>query len=312
MRLALVMLLWASVAAAQTPIRSWNVTSGGKPYGCTTWGDGQEGTWFTLSRLAAGSPSGTDALRVEMIPTNDLGDQGWGCGFPGESGSIAQSASNVRYVRFRIYFEGPMNWRSDNAGGSYSSNNRTGPDKLFIMANLCNSVSDYTRIILHLYADPPDRDTPFLRLTQGTGGAAPADYYEAVTNTWLHVQGKIVPSSTSVAEDGATYLYVNNDNEGAPDASEVGQLITTTGWGVGDCPGSQTVFGDGSQNPLSDDVATSANYRLADFEVDDEFDPNWSDAEAPPTSGPVRLRIRGGDMASAMSLLLLPILWRRR
>lgn len=298
--------LLAGVAAAQTsPIYAWSVTSAGKPYGCASWGDGQEGVWFTLSRQATSLPiSGHDYLRIAFIPNNDLGDDGMGCAFAGESSSVAQGA--VRYIRFRVRYNSPINWRSDNSGGAYSANNRTAPDKLFIMGNTCGTP---TRMIAHQYAEGPDRDTPILRFTQGTGGAAPADWLPIPVDQWNNVQLKVLSSSDGSTSDGATYIYLNNDAEGSPDASEVGQLITTTGWSTAGCPSSGIIFGDGSMNPLSDDdVTTAAVNDYADFEYDDEFDPHWHSGGGGGGggSGPVRLRLSGSDVVLLAGLCLCP------
>jgi hypothetical protein len=282
---ALALALSVRVFAQTTPILSSNITSAGKPYGCDTWEDGAEGTWYTLTRVAGGSPSGNDSLRMTWIRTNDLGNQQWGCRFAA-SLEAAPAQGSTRYVRWRLKYTAPMNWRSDtNALNEYEANNRTAPDKFFILGNNsngCGGVSTH-RVITHQFAEFPDRNIPLLKTQQGT--RSPGNFYTAATNTWLSIQVKITSSSDTSTSDAVIRTYVNDDNEASPTHTQSGELITTAGWGTSGCAGSHIVWGDGSANPLSDDVAdTAAELEMADFEYDDAFDPNWYGAVATPAN----------------------------
>lgn len=263
--------------AQTSPIYSWTISSSGKPYGCNSWVDGPENTWFTLSRNTGG-PGSLEFLRVTAIANNDTGDSGWGCRWPGEGSSVAQGSS--RYIRFYYRVNSPVNWRSDScAVPPCSSNNRTTPDKLFILGDTCGSP---TRMIAHQYAEGPARDTPQIQFVQGTRNSDVGSWVTITPDVWHAIQLAVHSSSTAVATDGNSYVYVDNTNQGAPDGVWENRLITTDGWSTVGCASSVIGFGDFSYNPLSDDdPTTSAIVDLAGFEYDDEWDPNWTVPETP-------------------------------
>jgi hypothetical protein len=130
-------------------------------------------------------------------------------------------------------------------------------------------------VIYWQYAYPPKRDRPLNILTQNIGNGT--GYFEVPINDWYSVQIRITSSSTETASNGALHVYINTNNEDRPTASRKGVRINTHGWGRNTCRGSHIVWGDGSYNPLTDDdVTANAVVEIADFEYDDQFDPNWA------------------------------------
>jgi hypothetical protein len=95
---------------------------------------------------------------------------------------------------------------------------------------------------------------------------------------WLSVQIRIESSSTSSAYDGRLSVWIDNNNVIKPShATAKDILIKTAGWGRDTCSGSHIVWGDGSFGALTpNDPSASVIINLADFEYDDEFDPDWS------------------------------------
>jgi hypothetical protein len=294
----------AAQSSQMTPILRTDIRAATAPnYGCDSWDYSNVNRWWRLTLIPGGSPSGRDALRFEGIRTTEIGNDGWGCRFDASMEPTPRQGS-IRYARWRIKYVNPINWRSDaSATEGAVPNNRTAPDKLFILGNTCES-SAYqpTRVILWQYAEAPSRSQPLLNFTQNIGPGT--GFRQVPGNTWLNIQVKIVSSSTESASDGSLHLYVNNNNEGSPTASGTGIRIRTAGWGRNTCASSHVVWGDGSYNPLSAADPTTSNItELADFEYDDQFDPGWAIGSSTSSgpSAPTNLRI-----LSSASLVLLP------
>lgn len=282
MRRLLVMLVCvcaATTASAQPVIQRWTVRDDGSK-GCPgTWSGGpREGQWYRFDVLPGASPTGTAALRVTGIPTAEVGDVGWGCTMAPEP--VALPAGTVRYVRARLRYQTPMVWQSDNRTGQVALNNRTPPDKFFILGNLSG---DSSRVIWHQYAAPPGRTEPFIRVTQGTGSSAPAAWVPVPTDRWINVQARIVSG-----DRGSICVYLDSNDEAAPTACERDINIGTRGWSTATCPTCHWGFGDFSFNaPSNRNPATRVVYDLADMELGTTFDPQWHvGGGAPPPTGP--------------------------
>lgn len=296
------------------PILRSNISAATAPnYGCDLWDTPDLNNWYTFSLQPGASPSGNDAIRFTAIRTTLLGDNGWGCSFS-RSLEPSPAQGSVRYARWRMRYVGPVNWRSDNRLGSYEANNRTAPDKMFILGNTCeNGSMQPTRVILWQYAQAPSRSVPILRFTQNIGPGP--ELTNVPVNIWLNVQLKIVSSSSAGAADGSLSIYINNNNESAPTRSAGGIQIKTVGWGRNaGCTGSHILWGDGSFNPLSAaDSTARAVTDLADFEYDDQFDPQWAIGAPAMPSAPTNLRIIPAEASVAgPALLAMMLLLRRR
>lgn len=293
--LLIVLLFWASPLFAQTTPLLATDFDAPSPYGADSFTDtGTASGYWTLEIVPGGSPSGNSSLKVTFLQVDcvpvcqrQFGPR-WTSSLP-----AAPAQGATRYVRFRmkIYDNGLMNWRSDATASGESPNNRSAPDKLFILGNLSGGCggNDTSRVITHLRAPYPDRDYPLIKTEQGTFSGGEAQTERLGVDSWLSIQIKIKSSSTTTAADAEISTYVNNDNESEPDHEFDGEVITTNGWGTAGCGNSQIVFGDGSGNSLSDQDPTSyAVYELADFEFDDEFDDGWfGDLSGVDTTDPV-------------------------
>lgn len=273
---AMVCLAWASASAQMTPIKRWTIGPG-PSFGCPeNFSAPMNGRWYDLAVLPGASPSGADALRITTRPTSETGDRGWGCAFRPETAPIPDGS--VRYARWRQRFVPPVDLRSDSSAAGPRANARTTFDKLFIAGNLSG---DNSRMIYHIDAPAPDRNAPVGRITQGTGSTAPRAFGTLPVGQWNHIQIKIVSG-----RNGAAYQYINNNNEARPDTQEVNISIGTRGWGPG-CPDCFFLFGDGSFNAPSNNPPGRGVMDLADFEWDDEFDPQWARGAGTPPPSPV-------------------------
>jgi hypothetical protein len=300
---------FVDASAQTTPIYRSNFDSGAKPFGFHSWDDRvedlpQNTRRYYRQQLVPGlSPSGHAALRITALRVGGAGDAGWGGRFNGEATAPPQGA--VRYARWRIRYISPINWRSDSCATppNCGSNVRTTPDKLFILGNTCeNSPYQPTRIIYWQYADYPNRANPLANFSQNIGPSA-GGFMPLGVDTWLNVQVEIRSSSSTTAGDGQLKVWVNRNDYSNPNQDSGRSIpIKTAGWGRNTCSSSHIVFGDGSYNPLSTDGATNAVQEIADFEYDDQFDPQWAIGAAGMPSRPSNFRVTPGPMA----LSLLP------
>ncbi len=297
-----------SKALAQTtPILRSDIRATTAPnYGCDSWHSESEGTYYRMTRITGGSPSGRDSLRFEAIPTSrsDVQFQ-WGCVFDASLEPTPPQGA-TRYARWRIKVLSTVAWKSLWAGGSSTG------DKMFILGNNCES-SPYmpTRVIVKDQTTGPSYSNPTLGLYQNIGpgtGDRPIP-----VDQWVNVQYRIRSSSSASTSDGRLDIYINNNNEGAPTASGTGINLKTSGWGRNTCQNSWMLWGNGSFRAL----ATGGSHRveIADFEYDDQFDPNWSigspSGSTQPTA-PTGLRILSGIFSLPVGALGIVLFWRQR
>jgi hypothetical protein len=260
----------SDVAAQMTPILRSNISAATAPnYGCDLWDHSLEGRSYRYTRLPAASPSGSDAMRVTAIDAGDSGQVGFGCAF-NQSLEPSPPQGAVRYARWRLRFPSPINWTSNYP--TPGANSAGG--KMFILGNSCER-DPYmpTRIILTNQATGVGRNTPHLMLAQNIGPQT--GWLQVNANQWLNVQIRITSSTTATRSDGRLDLYINNNNQGSPTGSVTGVHIKTAGWGrTAGCGDSFLLWGSGAFNVL----ATGGTYvqDMADFEYDDQFDPNWN------------------------------------
>lgn len=257
------------------------------PYGFDSFDLGNE-TWYTITIVPGASPSGAAAMRVEWLPTDELGNQRFGGSWVA-SLPAAPAQGAVRYLRFRYKVEAPVCWQSDsNALEEFEENVRTAPDKLIILGN---GSGNNSRVIVHQRASFPDRDDPMIKCTQGDYSADGGAGHIAIATTgeWYSIQIEIQSSSTTIATDGVIKQWINNNNYAAPDTTRTGENILTSGW---DSP-AELAVGDGSANPLSNvNPAASAIILIADFQFADDFDAGWH-VTAVQRRRNRRMRVRG-------------------
>ncbi len=222
------------------------------------------GTNCTLSRLAGASPSGNDAIRLVATATGDAAqfDVYW---FNDDNSMPAVTQGQTRYVRWRYRFNSPIYWPSNQGG----VNARSAGGKAFIIGNSCNE--EEGRVIASLGTNAPNRNDPFVELDRNIDGlniVAP----NLTADTWHSIQIAMVSSSTSVATDGALRLYVDTNTVGSPTDSASGFALPSATWGSSalDCG---LIWGFSAFNELA--LTGTFSVDFADFEYDDEFDPNW-------------------------------------
>jgi hypothetical protein len=260
--------LAAPAAAQMTPIFRMDCGTGGSRYPACGFDyvyTEHEGRYFTRTRVPGGSPSGRDSVRMAAIPGSANAQYEWGWIYTPRT-AVPQGAT--RYIRWRFKIVSPVRWRAVNgnaAGG-----------KLVILGNTCEkSPHSPTRVISNL--DASGGTTPFLRTEQNISG--PPSRLEITSglqaDVWHNVQLRIRSSSTASSTDGLLSQYQNtaNANEGSPTAQSSGGFnLKTTGWSTVGCADSGMAFGN-TFNAL----ASGENFviEVADFEYDDQFDPNW-------------------------------------
>jgi hypothetical protein len=285
----------SEVAAQMTPILRSDIRADTAPnYGCDGWNSQAEGTYYRLTRISGGSPSGRDSLRFEAIgTTRDDVQFHWGCFFQSSLEPTPPQGA-TRYVRWRLKVLSPVYWYSNYSGGTSTG------DKMFILGNTCeNSPYMPTRVIASERTTSPSFNNPMLGMSQNIGpgtGERPIP-----VDQWVSVQFRIISSSTDSTSDGRLDMYLNNNNQGSPTASGTGILIKTAGWGTNTCSESWMLWGNGSFRAMAPNG--SHRVEIADFEYDDQFDPNWaigSQSGSSQPSAPSNLRI-------ISSLLSLPV-----
>lgn len=296
MRLALVGLLVAlpSLAQAQiTPLFRQIISAAEAPD--YNWGNVNEteyGVSHNVTRVAGGSPSGNDSLRIVGIVVSTNTQTGSHLFRSMPEASLAQGG--VRYVRWRYYVAPNPVWPS-NVGGT---NGQSAAGKVIIVGNGCGFSGD--RFIVSFEAtNSTTRANPSIHVGKGVS----SDFHSVsiTPDHWYSVQHRITTSSDDVTADGRLDTWVDEDNatEASPTASTTG--ITLDSAGYGSSGGCQLQHGIDTFNYLSDAVANpSLDLQIADFEYDDEFDPTWGDVGGTPpapTSERYRLRFRSALLA---------------
>jgi hypothetical protein len=258
-----------------TPIFRMNCGTGGSSYpACGFEHQGGDTQYYTMTRLPGGSPSGSDAIQLDLIPTTEGRQFDITWAQAPETNAIAQGS--VRYIRYRIQIVGPVDWRS-----SYNDPqgmNRLGT-KHAVLGNLCERAPyGPTRVISNIGSSTGTPATVFWRTEQNIAGPPSRfDISPIVPDVWHNVQIKIQSSSTRSTADGMLYQYIDaaNQSESTPTAqSSGGFVLSTAGWTRAEgCADSGIFFGGAAMSTLA--PGGHAAFRIADFEYDDAFDPNW-------------------------------------
>lgn len=234
------------------------------------------GVHFRRSRIAAGSPSGRDAVQFDMVPSRTHVQHyfGWRLDRPP---AVPQGAS--RYFRFRLKVRSPI---------QYAGNESSWGAKFIILGDGCESHFPPTRVIVNLGASATDVSRAFLRIEQNIAGPpSRIDTAPLAPDVWHNVQVKVRSSSTASATDGMLFVYLNGDNrsEQAPTMQSSGPFrLRTAGWS-GDCSMGFGYFAGTTLQP-----GGSASFQVADFEYDDAFDTAWhtpsGQPQPPPSAAP--------------------------
>jgi len=263
--------------------------------------------YYRRSRVPAGSPSGSDATQFDWTPTTatnlDFG-YGWGLTNAGRLAPVPQGG--VRYIRYRLRINAPVNWRT-------ASDTRWA-SKIVILGNTCENGTHMPTRVIQMLRSHGDSiwDRTYLDFSQNidTGGPGAAGPYGVLpVGQWINIQLKIQSSSTTSNADGRLSVYYNNNNEGAPTMrSSSGIVLKTSGWSPSTCSGSHMIFGGSAREVMA---GANLSFQVADFEYDDAFDPNWdlgsAGGSASSPAAPSGLRIVSGagilPLGAVLSLL---------
>jgi hypothetical protein len=287
--LALGLILSGHVTSAQsqmTPI--FKMTSSGT---CPRYAWQQDPTQgreynrlYTISCLPGQAPSGAAAIRFTAIPTAGLNDSTqpddarWGYGSGGWIDAQPPPQGTIWYARWRVRLNGVQNWRVWDGGGSDGY-------KGFILGNNCQGTG--SRIIALDF--PSNFSDVGITLNKNIGPPTTSPRLIYPTNQWAHIQVKIQSSTTTTATNGRIFVYLNNNNQANPNASTVGAALVTSGWTRPGCADSNMTWGPGAWWPMATGGAQSLDW--ADFELDDQFDPNWFLAPAGTPTTPTAFNV---------------------
>lgn len=288
--LAACLLVLPSLAQAQPLFRQIISAAEAPDYNWGNVNEDEYGVSHTVTRVAGGSPSGNDSLRIVGIVVGTNTQTGSHLFRAMPETSVPQGAA--RYIRWRVYIAPNPVWPS-NVGGT---NNNSAAGKVIIMGNGCGFSGD--RFIVSLEAtNSTTRANPSLHIGKGVG----SDFHSInlTPDTWYSVQHRITTSSTDATADAEIATWVNADNatEGSPTNSNTGFTLNSEGYGSD--LGCQLQHGIDTFNYLSDALPNaSLDIQIADFEYDDAFDDTWGDVSGepePPSTTPYRFRFGAAD-----------------
>jgi hypothetical protein len=229
--------------------------------------------YYRRTRIPGGSPSGSDATQFDFIPQASAlnVDFGYGWALTRASALPPVPQGQARYLRWRLYINSPVNWRtlSDSRWGS----------KIVILGNNCENAPHQPTRVIQQMRGPGGSNWKYgiLNTSQnidsdGLSEAGPLD--PIPIGQWVHIQVKVQSSSTTTTADGRISTYYNNNNEATPTfQSRRGIVLRSSGWSKATCPASWIAFG---QSAREAGPGANLSFRVADFEYDDEFDPHWA------------------------------------
>jgi hypothetical protein len=290
--LALGLAVVAPAAAQTTPIFRMDCGASWPNCGFAYTYTEHEGQLYRRTRLAGQAPSGRDAVRMTFLPGSGQFEWGW-LWVPRD----AVGQGNTRYLRWRFRIVSPVRWRASNG------NNVGG--KLVILGNLCEK-SPYspTRVISNIEGRS---DGAFLRTEHNISGPpSRTDVASLAHDTWHSVQMEVRSSSTSSQSNGLLRMFLNAAN--ASPSSPTGQssggfALRTDGWATaGGCADSNLAFGNTFNAMASGENAV---LDVADFEYDDQFDPNWNRGGS--SGGTTITPPQGVHIITASAFGLLPL-----
>jgi hypothetical protein len=251
--------------------------------------------YYRRTRVPAGSPSGSDAVQFDFIPTTATNlDFGYGWALSRASALPPAPQGQARYIRYRVRVLSPLN-AMNNSDSRWAS-------KLVILGNNCESGTHQpTRVIGFLdTGGNSDYTRMFTRAGQNIGPSSVN--LPLALGQWMDIQIKAQSSSAASATDGYVALYVNNNNEATPTGRSPNISLRTSGWSPSTCPASWMAFGSSAREIRTGAVLA---FQLADFEYDDAFDPNWDIGGGSGQSGPAAPQ--GLRILSSGAVGVLPI-----
>jgi hypothetical protein len=287
--LAIVCGLASPVWAQMTPLARLACTSQNYP-SCGGWGpagESQNGTtWFRRTLLPGAGPGGLDA--VEFMQQPHGGGQyylGWfspGSGIPGAS----QGA--VRYFRVKIFTPNPS-----------TATNQFWGSKFIILGDASGDTS--SRVICELRDNGMTTNTLSIRCMQNIyGGERGTQLLSLPLGQWVSIQAEIRSSTSTSSGNGQIKVWVNSNDYSHPTGVSPQFQQNVTRWeniNVGFHAGSNATT---SQHLL---------YRIAVFEFDDQFDPNWASGgggSTPPPSPSAPAPPTNVHIVRTASLTLMP------
>lgn len=285
----------APAAAQTTPLARLECTAGSNYPSCSGWGPWGPNQYHTLRVVEGAGPSGQQALQFDQVPATAHAQ--YYMGFSRNIGSTPP-AGTTRYLRLRIRPLTPINlvgvadvWT----------------DKFIIVGDGDNAGS---RVICHLRDNGVSEQTMALSCSRNIDGPPNATgLVQLNAGQWNHVQIEM-RSSSSGASNGRLAMWLNaaNSNYASPTSQSGGMSLGTNNWqnvNIG-FYANATISGSGR-----------ASYQIADFEVDDAFDPGWNSgtgggATTPPPAAPTDVRIiREASLLVPGGAFAL-VAWRRR
>jgi len=255
--------------------------SGVSPYGFEAMFVPEEPAWYSANYLPTGGYDNSPAIQIIANQGNEQFRLGWY--WNGTRPGANWDWNDTVYVRFRIRFDDTYRW-----DGTGSQQNK--------MVDFGGS-DEISRVILH--NERPGTTSPCTLNYAGGTSYTPADYGlttgafdsgewgsfaikrgitetctppVAVTyGTWYHIQLAVKVSSASGVSDGEFRLWINNNNQTGPSTE-----LLNIQQGVSDWNNSWDFGGYWTHaNTIRDQ-----GWRVDDFEVSEQFDPNWSPASA--------------------------------
>jgi hypothetical protein len=213
--------------------------------------------------LPKGCSDGTPAYQLRQLPGNpgdDSGQHYWG-----HAGVVipAPRFGETRFVRFRVFYDGKNNFRGRDGGHA--------TNKMLIMNQGCSGRN--CRVILNTeqyadWAEPEERLRIHYKLGTDGGAAQIVSPYQD-RGVWHHIQLMLRYSSAHDVADGATRMWINNNDFNRPTVENTRVLNI----GTGATPNGYTEIGAFNNAPL--DRTGSHTWRHCGFEVGTSFDPKW-------------------------------------
>ena len=102
-------------------------------------------------------------------------------------------------------------------------------------------------------------------------------------NVWTNLQFEFRSSSTTSTQDGRLKIWANNNNYSAPNTQSGSIALSSRGWGR---------MSMGFYANATIRSGSRVVFQIADVEIDDQFDPNWSSGTTSSLpSTPTNLRV---------------------
>lgn len=308
-RLVLLLVVWvAATARAQAqPLWQEDFETGSGQFSYDGWYSTNQGStcggavFWKMDILPTGGWNGTRGVRITICDGLEQDNMGWYV-----DGTTVKpsgwSTGDTIYHRFRIYFDSPgYAWDGTGAQQNKMIDFGFSPDRIILtnerghVSSNCNQLAALatTRGMFQIKSGV---NTPCAGPSGDSGSTAIVQ-----AGIWYHVQLGVHTD----ASGGAWYrLWINNNNEAAPDEEVTGFSRGTTDWD------SSQVFGGFWTDARTGDTS----WIVDDHQIDDAFDSTWyqSASAASGAGGAGRVRMRGAWALAPWVGVVPWMAWRRR